>query len=113
MVGRAGRLPLTFPGGQGMRALVLAVAFVIGSTGVAAASCADDLQELMARVDQAKQRQRTPQTIAASAALHKDNENMKDMDEVDCYNAIARARKLLAAPPPDAEPADKTGKAEK
>jgi hypothetical protein len=94
-----------------MRALVLATALVIGSSGGAVAGCADDFQELMTRVDQAKLRQPTPQTVAASKALHEDAETMPDMDEVDCYNAIARARKLLAAPPPDAEkaanPADK------
>jgi hypothetical protein len=83
-----------------MRSVVLALILALAAGGVARANCADEFNELQARVEGAKQRQPTPQTLAASKELQKAGVDMKQMDEVDCYNAVTRARRLLAAPPP-------------
>ena len=84
-----------------MRIFIVAMALVIGGSGMAQARCADDLKELQARIDREKLRQPTPPPVMAAAKeLQKANANMAQMDEVDCYNAVAHARRTLATPPP-------------
>jgi hypothetical protein len=75
-------------------ALVLIASLAMA--GRAEAGCADDMQELQARVDRQQAQQPTPQSIAAAKVLQKFNESTT-ADEVDCYNALARARHALDA----------------
>lgn len=84
-------------------ALVVALAAAMAAPCAAQARCADDLAALQARVDRAQRMHPTPQTAAAAKVLQKFNQGDAE-DEVDCYNAVARARHALAALPPDAPP---------
>ncbi len=85
-----------------MRILALVMVLLLGGVALAQARCADDLKELQARVDREQKRQPTAQTAAAAKELKKVDENLKQMDEVDCYNAVTRVRRALTAPPPPA-----------
>jgi hypothetical protein len=70
----------------------------------AQASCADDLAALQMRVDRAM-RTKPPSPNAGAAAKLLQKFNASDtQDEVDCYNTVARARRLLAEAPPAAAP---------
>lgn len=65
----------------------------------AQARCADDLAALQARVDRAQKMNPRPEGVdAAAKALDKYNRS-DSPDEVDCYNAVARARRALMAGP--------------
>lgn len=88
-----------------MRVVALVMVLLFGGIELAQARCADELKELQARVDRAQKRQPTAQTAAAAKELKNVDENLKQMDEVDCYNAVARARRALTAPPPPAQKA--------
>lgn len=83
-----------------MRITVLAVVLLVGGTGLAQARCADEVQDLRNRVDLQTKRHATTQTVAATKELQKADEAVKNKAEVDCYNALARARRALAAPDP-------------
>ena len=83
-----------------MRIFVLALVLSTGGAGLAQARCTDDLNDLRARVEREQKRQPTAQTAAAYKELQKIDLNIKRMGEVDCYNAVARARRALNAPPP-------------
>lgn len=82
---------------------ILTVALVAAmlAPGAARARCADDLAALQARVDRAQRMKPTAQTAAAAKVLQKFNAGDAE-DEIDCYNAVARARRALAAAAPDA-----------
>lgn len=91
-----------------MRVLVLVLVLLIGGAGLARARCADDLEDLRGKVERAQKRQPSPQAAAAGKELQKTDRNIKEMDEVDCYNAVARIRRILNGPPPvDAAAKDK------
>ena len=82
-----------------MRALGLVLVLLMASAGPAEARCADEAKELKARVVRAQKLNPTPQTAAAGKVLKRLDDNANRMDEVDCYNALARARRALDAPP--------------
>ncbi len=91
-----------------MRLVVLALVLSVGGAGVAQARCADELDALRLRVERQQKLRPTPQTAAAAKELKKADENAKQMDEVDCYNALDRARRALNAPmPTEAKAKDK------
>ncbi len=83
-----------------MRLVVLALVLLVGGAGVAQARCADELGELRLRVAREQKQRPTPQSAAAAKELKKADENANRMDEVDCYNALDRARRALNAPAP-------------
>jgi hypothetical protein len=90
-----------------MRIFLLTLALTIGGSSLAHANCSDEFKEVQQRVaKQMQQRPRPPQAVAAAEQLKKANENMADMDEVDCYNAVARIRRTLATPAPPPEVKD-------
>ena len=80
-------------------AAIPAVALLLAA-GAAQARCADDLQALQTRVAHATRVNPTPQSAAAAKVLQKFTESGNG-DEVDCYNAVARARRALTAAPPE------------
>jgi hypothetical protein len=82
-----------------MRIFFFALALAISSSSVAQARCADDFKELQARIDRQMQQQPPqPQVAAAAKELKRASDDMNSMDEVDCYNAVARVRRTLATP---------------
>lgn len=86
-----------------MRSVILAVFLLLVSADVAMARCSDDAADFNARIDHDLKIKPSPQVSAAAKVMQKLNENIKNMDEVDCYNALARARRALkTAPPPEA-----------
>ena len=90
-----------------MRIFLLALVLAIGGSGLAQARCADEFKELQARVDrQMLQQPPQPQVAAAATQLKKASDDMNRMDEVDCYNAVARVRRTLATPVPPLEVKD-------
>ena len=95
-----------------MRIFLLALILAIGGSGMAQARCADEFKELQARVDrQMLQQPPLPQVAAAAKQLKKASDDMNRMDEVDCYNAVARVRRTLATPaPPVAAKEEAAGK---
>ncbi|MGO8918573.1 MAG: hypothetical protein ACLQJR_21945 [Stellaceae bacterium] len=84
----------------------LALVALILASGAAKADCAEDLQQLQARIERQQKASPTPQSAAAAEVLRKfaagDSAAGDSQDEVDCYNAVARARRALnePAPPP-------------
>lgn len=75
------------------------------AAGAAHARCADDLKDLQTRIARAQKSKPTPpQAYAAAKILQKFNDSQSS-DEVDCYNAVARARRALTAPPPEPQQA--------
>jgi hypothetical protein len=85
-------------------ALAVAVAFaaLALSWEPAQARCADDLTTLQARVERAQKMRPAPDGAAEAAKVLKKFNESDNKDEVDCYNAVARARRALATAPPDA-----------
>ena len=82
-----------------MRLHGLAVALAVVLAPVAAeARCADDLQALQTRVERQAKMTPSAQTTQAAKILKQLNDN-EAADEVDCYNALARARRALTAAP--------------
>lgn len=73
----------------------------LAATTRAEARCADDLQVLQERIDHLQANGRTPQSAAAAKILEKYG-GSATADEVDCYNALARARQALNSSPPGA-----------
>ncbi len=65
------------------------------------ARCADDLDALQTRIARLeKQHPPPPQAFAAAKILKKLAESQSS-DEVDCYNAVARAKRVLRETPPE------------
>lgn len=85
-----------------MRALCLTL-ILLASAVAAKAGCLEEMGQFRERVDSQNQTRPTAQSQAAAKELQKlDRDEMAD--EVDCYNTLARARKILAAPfPPPAD----------
>jgi hypothetical protein len=83
--------------------VIVALVVSIAASAAAQARCADDLSALQAKVDHDQKRNPTPQSAAAAKELKKAADNIKNMDEVDCYNAVARAQRALRAPAPTLE----------
>ena len=84
-----------------MRIFFLVLILAIGGSGLAEARCADDFKALQDRVARQMKQQPAPAQVAAAAKqLNKAADDMNRMDEVDCYNAVARIRRTLATPPP-------------
>jgi hypothetical protein len=86
-------------------ALALAGVALMLAQERAQARCADDLAALQTRVDRATKMQPPPPGAAAAAKTLQKFNDSDSQDEVDCYNTLARARRALAAPPPEAPPA--------
>ena len=86
-----------------MYALSLALMLLVGSIGAAQADCLQQIGQLREQVDSLNQAKPTPQTQAALREL-RNLERNEMADEIDCYNAFVRARRMLAAPyPPSAD----------
>lgn len=85
-----------------MRSLLLAVVLLSVGVDAASASCTEDAALLQARINRDLKTKPGPQVQAAAKEMQKINMKMNEgtMDEVDCYNALARARRALNAPPP-------------
>ena len=83
-----------------MRALIVVV-IVLASATAAKADCLEDLGRFHEQVDSQNQQRPTAQSQAAARELQK-LEHDEAADEIDCYNTLARARKILAAPFPAA-----------
>lgn len=81
------------------RCLLAALVALLALSQVAEARCADDLKAVQARVDRAQKQKPTPQSAAAAKILNRYNQS-DTADEVDCYNAVARARHALDQKPP-------------
>ena len=82
-----------------MRALCLVLILLVSSIRAAQADCLQELGQFSERVNSLNQATPTPQTQAALRelrALELDDR----ADEIDCYNTLARARRMLAAPHP-------------
>jgi hypothetical protein len=82
-----------------MRALCLVLILLVSSIGTAQADCLQDLGKFREQVDSLNQAKPTPPTQAALQELRALELNDK-ADEIDCYNTLARARTMLAAPYP-------------
>ncbi len=79
----------------------MAAMALLAMTLPAAARCAEDLEALQARITRLeKQHPPPPQAFAAAQILQKFTESPSS-DEVDCYNALARAKRVLRTPPPE------------
>jgi len=85
-----------------MRSLFLTL-ILLASAGAAKADCLEELGRFQEQVDSQNQTRPTAQSQAAEKELRK-LERDERADEVDCYNTLARARKIFAAPFP--APAD-------
>jgi len=85
-----------------MRSVFL-ILILVASAGAAKADCLEELGRFQEQVDSQNQTRPTAQSQAAEKELRK-LERDERADEVDCYNTLARARKILAAPFP--APAD-------
>jgi hypothetical protein len=85
-----------------MRSLLLTL-IVLASAGAAKADCLEEIGRFREQVDSQNQMRPTAQSQAALKELQR-LERDEMADEVDCYNTLARARKILAAPIP--APAD-------
>lgn len=85
-----------------MRALCL-VLTLLAPASAAQADCLQEIGQFREQVDSQNQVRPTAQSQAAAKELQRlDRDEMAD--EVDCYNTLARARKILAAPlPPPAD----------
>ncbi len=92
-----------------MRRVVLAVVLLVGGTGWAQATCTDDIKDLNTRLEARERFEksqiaadpvRQQQTVAARKELTKAQKSDKDFAELDCLNAVTRARRALNTPPP-------------
>jgi hypothetical protein len=81
-----------------MRSLFLTL-IVLASAGAAKADCLEEIGRFREQVDSQNQMGPTAQSQAAAKELQR-LERDERADEVDCYNTLARARKILAAPFP-------------
>ena len=79
-----------------MRALCLML-ILFASAGAAKADCLEEIGQFRQRVESQNQVHPTGQSQAAARELQK-LERDEMADEVDCYNVLARARNILAAP---------------
>ena len=84
-----------------MRVAFLTIALVIGAVVGARADCLQELGQLREQVDTMNAARPTAPSQAAARELQK-LERSESADEVDCYNTVARARKILASPLPPA-----------
>ena len=85
-----------------MRAFCLML-ILLASAGAAKADCLKDIGNFQEQVDSQNKVRPTDQSQAAAKELQK-LERTEMADEVDCYNTLARARKILASPlPPPAD----------
>lgn len=82
-----------------MRVAFLTIALMIGAVGGARADCLQELGQLREQVDTMNAARPTAPSQAAARELQK-LERSESADEVDCYNTVARARKILASPLP-------------
>jgi hypothetical protein len=80
-----------------MRVGLVIVALLIGTMGAANADCLQEIGQFREQVDAQDQARPTPQSQAAARELQK-LEHSESANEVDCYNTLARARKMLASP---------------
>lgn len=79
----------------------MAVVALLAMALPAQARCADDLDALQAKIARLeKQHPPPPQAFAAGKVLQKFAESPSS-DEVDCYNAVARAKRILREKPPE------------
>ena len=85
-----------------MRVAFLTIALMIGAVGGARADCLQELGQLREQVDTLNAARPTAPSQAAARELQK-LERSESADEVDCYNTLARARRLLATPYPTAD----------
>ncbi len=83
-----------------MRLVILVLVLLMGGITFAEARCADELKDLSARVERQQKRTPTAQTAAAVKELRRASQDARDMDEIECYNTVARVRRALAAAPP-------------
>lgn len=90
-----------------MRALGLALAILVATASGAAARCADDVAAIDARIGRVEKEKPSSQTALARKQMKKLNDDLKQMDEVDCYNALARIRRTLSTAPPEDQAAKK------
>jgi hypothetical protein len=79
-----------------MRAFCL-VLIILTSANAARADCLHEIGQFREQVDSQNQARPTPQSQAAARELQKLERN-DTADEVDCYNTLAKARNILAAP---------------
>ena len=87
---------------NGVCALCLML-ILLASAGAAKAECLEDIGKFREQVDSQNQMRPTAQSQGAAKELQK-LERDEMADEVDCYNTLARARKILASPlPPPAD----------
>lgn len=84
-----------------MRLALATVALVIGIGGAAHADCLQEIGQFREQVDAQNAAKPTAQSRAAARELKK-LEQSEAADEIDCYNTLARARIMLAAPTPPA-----------
>jgi hypothetical protein len=82
-----------------MRAFGLVLILLVSPIRAAHADCLLELGQFREHVNSLNQAKPTPQTQAALRELRRLELN-EAADEVDCYNALARARTMLAAPYP-------------
>jgi hypothetical protein len=90
----------------------VALAALILAQAPAQAGCADDLAALQTRVDQATRTKPVSPGAGAAAKLLQKYNNSDTQDEVDCFNTLARARRLLAEAPPGPAPGAPLGQAQ-
>jgi hypothetical protein len=80
--------------------VILMVAFAaLALAQTAQAHCTDDLAALQARVDREKKMNPPPPGAAEAAKVLQKFNDSESQDEIDCYNAVARARHALNTPP--------------
>jgi hypothetical protein len=84
-----------------MRLALATVALAIGMAGAAHADCLQEIGQFRAQVDAENAAKPSAQSRAAARELQK-LEQSEAADEIDCYNTLARARIILAAPSPPA-----------
>jgi hypothetical protein len=79
-----------------MRSLFLTL-IILASASAAKADCLEAIGRFREPVDSQNQMRPTARSRAAAKELQR-LERDEMADEVDCYNTLARARKILAAP---------------
>ena len=84
-----------------MRLIVATVALALGMSGAARADCLQEIGQFRAQVDAQNTAKPSAQSRAAMRELQK-LEQSELADEIDCYNTLARAQTMLAAPLPPA-----------
>jgi hypothetical protein len=84
-----------------MRLTLATVALAIGMSGAAHADCLHEIGQFREQVDAQNAAKPSTQSRAAARELQR-LEQSEAADEIDCYNTLARARTMLAAPLPPA-----------